>query len=92
MTHGRGTEGYPNYINDKLSKHDLVRGLLKHKYDQDQVYNAYEKGIQVRASFKPLKTISYIKALELLRMEIYGHVRLRSLGDGQHVFVVANNY
>jgi len=42
---------------DKFSKHDLVRGLPNHKHNNDQVYNAFIKGKQVIASFKPLKTV-----------------------------------
>ena len=48
-------------ILDKLSKHDLVRDLPKHRYDVDQVWSMCAKGKQVRASFKPSQTISTSK-------------------------------
>jgi len=43
------------HISEKLSEHDLVRSLSRHKYDDDEVCSACVRGKQVRASFKPIK-------------------------------------
>ena len=56
------------YIINTLSKHDLVSGLPKHKYDKDQIYSGYPKGEQAKLYLNPLKTISTIRPLKLLYM------------------------
>jgi len=53
--------------------HHLVKGLPRHNFYKDQVCNACVKYTQVRASFEPLKIVSFTRPLDL------SHVDLRSL-------------
>ena len=67
------------YIIDKLSKHNLVRGIPKHKHNKDQICCARVKGNQARASFKPLLIVSTTRPLELLHMDLCVPIRLSML-------------
>ena len=49
----------------KLIKHNLVNGLPPYKYGKDRVCSACLRGKQVHASFKPLKSVSTLRYLEV---------------------------
>ena len=56
------------HIIDKISKHELVRGLPKCYFMKDRVYDECVKGKRVKASFKSIKFLSTTRPLELLHM------------------------
>ncbi|GJV54682.1 retrovirus-related pol polyprotein from transposon TNT 1-94 [Tanacetum coccineum] len=64
---------------NNLTKHDLVDGLLKFKYNKDHLYSACERGKSKKASH-PLKLVprSHSK-LEFLHMYLCGLMRVASI-------------
>ncbi|GKU88737.1 hypothetical protein SLEP1_g2966 [Rubroshorea leprosula] len=76
----------------KLSRHDLVDGLLKVNVNIDGVCDACMKGKQTRVSFKAKKCISANKPLELLHMDLFGPMRILSVGGKSYVLVVVDAY
>ena len=56
---------------EKLSKLDLVHGLPSYKFERDRICDACVKGKQVRALFKPLKTITTIIAYGFMWSNTY---------------------
>ena len=50
------------------------------------------RGKQVNASFKPLKSVSTLRCLEFLHMDLCGLIHIRSLGGGSYIFVMVDDY
>ncbi|XP_070042555.1 uncharacterized protein [Nicotiana tomentosiformis] len=63
---------------NKLAAKDLVLGLPKVEFTSDKVCDACVRGKHVRSSFKSKKFVSTSKLLELLHMDLYGPMRIRS--------------
>jgi len=76
----------------KLVKHDLVRGLPLYKYEKDHVCSACIRGKQVRASFKPLKSMSTPRRSELLHIDQCEPIRIIILGGNSYIFVIVEDY
>ena len=60
--HKRFTHASMNLI-DKLSKNDLVVGLSKLKYVKNKICDAYQRGKQVKSSFKSKNIVSTSRPL-----------------------------
>ena len=56
----------------KLSKLNLVKGLLVTKFVKDKICDACQLGKQTKSSFKKKKFISTSRPLELLHMDLFG--------------------
>nr|GEU99196.1 integrase, catalytic region, zinc finger, CCHC-type, peptidase aspartic, catalytic [Tanacetum cinerariifolium] len=67
-------------IND-LTKHDLVDGLSKFKYDKDHLCSACERGKSKKASHPPKLVSSSHFKLELLHIDLYGPMRVASINE-----------
>ncbi|GJS12937.1 retrovirus-related pol polyprotein from transposon TNT 1-94 [Tanacetum coccineum] len=61
-------------IND-LTKHDLVDGLLKFKYDKEHLCSACERRKSKKSSYPPKLVPSTHSKLELLHMDLCGPMR-----------------
>ncbi|GJX64554.1 integrase, catalytic region, zinc finger, CCHC-type containing protein [Tanacetum coccineum] len=67
-------------IND-LTKHDLVEGLSKFKYDKDHLCSACERGKSKKSSHTPKVVLSNHSKLELLHMDLCGPMRVASINE-----------
>jgi hypothetical protein len=76
----------------KLSKLDLVKGLLITKFVEDKICDACQLGKQIKSSFKKMKVISTSRPLELLHMDLFGPIRTASLSGKLYTFVIVNDY
>jgi len=63
-----------NHLNKLISK-DLMIGLPKLKFENDHIYEACQKGKQVKNSFKIKNVVCSLKPLELLHMDLFGPSR-----------------
>jgi len=77
---------------EKISKHDLVRGLPSYKFEKDHICDACVREKQVRSSFKPKKCVSTIRPLELLHMDLCGPITVRSLKGSSYILVIVDDY
>ena len=67
------------YQISKLLKKHLIRGVPKTKFDQDLVYDTFQKGKQTKSSFKPKDVVSTTRPLELLHLDLFGPTKTQSL-------------
>nr|GEU42709.1 reverse transcriptase zinc-binding domain-containing protein [Tanacetum cinerariifolium] len=65
-------------IND-LTKHDLVDGLSKFKYEKDHICSACERGKSKKSSHPPKLVLSTHSKLELLHMDLCRPMRVASI-------------
>jgi len=80
-----------NLIN-KLSKHDLVRGLPKLKYERDHICDACMKGKQISISFKPSNEVSTYRPLTLLHLDLFRLMRTLSIGGKHYTLIIVDDY
>nr|GEZ57732.1 retrovirus-related Pol polyprotein from transposon TNT 1-94 [Tanacetum cinerariifolium] len=66
-----------DHANMRLASKELVRNLLKLKFDQD-LCDAYEIRKQAQASHKAKNIVSTTRCLELLHMDLFGPFAVRS--------------
>nr|GEW01869.1 hypothetical protein [Tanacetum cinerariifolium] len=78
-------------IND-LTKHDLVDGLSKFKYEMDHLCFAYERGKSKKASHPPKVVPSNHSMLELLHMDLCGPMRVASINGKRYILVLVDDY
>ncbi|GJX02156.1 putative ribonuclease H-like domain-containing protein [Tanacetum coccineum] len=78
-------------IND-LTKHDLVDGLLKFKYEKDHLCSACERGKSEKASHPPKVVPSNHSNLELLHMDLCGPMRVASINGKRYILVIVDDY
>ena len=76
----------------KLSRKDLVRGLPKLKYENNQICKACQLRKQVRSLFKSKNTIASSRPLEILHMDLFGYSRTVSLGGKVYGLVIMDDY
>ena len=75
----------------KLHNNDLVLGLPKIASTSD-ICDACVKGKQVRTSFPIKQYISTSRPLDLIHMDLYGPMRVKSRGGNKYVFVLVDDF
>ncbi|GJT06473.1 integrase, catalytic region, zinc finger, CCHC-type containing protein [Tanacetum coccineum] len=78
-------------IND-LTKHDLVDGLPKFKYDKDHLCSACEQGKSKKASYPPKLFPSSHSKLEFLHMDLCGPMMVASINGKKYILVIVDDY
>ena len=76
----------------KLERKNLVRGLPTLKYVKDVICEECTKGKQTKSSFKTLNEVSTSKPLQLLHLDLFGPMRVASLGGKSFVFVIVDDF
>jgi len=76
----------------KLQKHSLMRGLPKLLYQDESLYDAYQKGKQVKSSFKDKNFVSTSRPLELLHPDLFGPTRSAFLSGCIYGLVIVDDY
>jgi len=79
------------HLNKLISK-DLVIGLPKLQFEKERLYDAYQKGKQVRVSFKSKNIVSTTQPLQLLHMDLFGPSRTMSFGGNYYALVIVDDY
>ena len=80
-----------NVIN-KLSKHDLIKGLPNLKYEKYHICEACMKVKQIIISFKPKNEVSTSGPLTQLHLYLFGPMKTQSLGGKHYVLVIIDDY
>ncbi|GJU75893.1 retrovirus-related pol polyprotein from transposon TNT 1-94 [Tanacetum coccineum] len=78
-------------IND-LTRHDLVDGLPKFKYEKDHLCSACERGKRKKASHPPKLVPSDHSKLELLHMDLCGPMRVASINGKKYILVIVDDF
>nr|GFA46557.1 retrovirus-related Pol polyprotein from transposon TNT 1-94 [Tanacetum cinerariifolium] len=74
------------------SKNDIVVGLLKLKFVKDHICSSCELGKAKRKSFHSKLTPSSKRRLQLLHMDLCGHMRVASINEKRYVLVIVDDY
>ncbi|GJR48557.1 integrase, catalytic region, zinc finger, CCHC-type containing protein [Tanacetum coccineum] len=78
-------------IND-LTKHDLVDGLSKFKYDKDHLCSACERGNSKKSSHPNKVVPSTHSKSELLHMDLCRPMRVASINGKKYILVIVDDY
>ncbi|KAI3767017.1 hypothetical protein L2E82_17098 [Cichorium intybus] len=76
----------------KISKGQLVRGLPKMNFVKDKVCSAYEKGKQIKASFKSKQCSSIVSPFSLMHMDLFGPVPVALLAGKKYSLVIVDEF
>ncbi|GKD81571.1 putative ribonuclease H-like domain-containing protein, partial [Tanacetum coccineum] len=91
MWHGR--LGHVNFKNiNKLVKGHLVRGLPSKVFVNDHTCVACKKGKQHKASYKAKLERTIRNPLELLHMDLFGHVSVESINKKKYCLVMTDDF
>ncbi|GJY30190.1 putative ribonuclease H-like domain-containing protein [Tanacetum coccineum] len=77
---------------NKLVRGNLVRGLPSKFFENDHTCVACQKGKQHKASCKTKSVSSICKPLQLLHMDLFGLVSVRSINKKTYCLVVTDDY
>ncbi|KAJ9552589.1 hypothetical protein OSB04_016634 [Centaurea solstitialis] len=77
---------------NQLSIINLVDGLPEKSFAKESLCSACEKGKQTRASFKSKQVSTISSPLQLLHMDIFGHVNTLSIGGKHYTLVIVDEY
>ncbi|GKF42138.1 hypothetical protein Tco_0125480 [Tanacetum coccineum] len=75
-----------------LSKKDIVNGLRKLKYANDQLCSSYELSKAKRSTFKTKIVPSSKGRLNLLHMDLCGLMRIESINGKKCILVIVGDY
>jgi hypothetical protein len=85
--------GHVNWrLISKLSKLQLVKGLLDIHYHSYALCGAFLKGKIVKSSFKTKDIVSTSRPLELLHIDLFGPVSTASLHGSKYGLVMVDDY
>nr|XP_016454258.1 PREDICTED: uncharacterized protein LOC107778502 [Nicotiana tabacum] len=76
----------------KLPKNDLLIGLPKLDFSNDQFCDACQLGKQTCSSFNIKNIVSTTKPLQLMHMDLFGPTRTASIGGRKYVFVILDDF
>jgi len=77
---------------DKLARLKLVSDLPSIKFEKDHLCSACEMGKLKRASHKTKSDMSYTKPLQLLRVDLCGHISVQSLSGKKYILVLVDDF
>ncbi|GJX25995.1 putative ribonuclease H-like domain-containing protein [Tanacetum coccineum] len=77
---------------NKLVRGNLVRGLPSKLFENDQTCVACQKGKQHKASCKTKTVSSICKPLQLLHMDLFGPVSMKSINKKSYCLVVTDDF
>ncbi|GJT13589.1 retrovirus-related pol polyprotein from transposon TNT 1-94 [Tanacetum coccineum] len=75
-----------------LTKHDLVYGLQKFKYDKDHLCSTCEQGKSKKAILNHKLVPSTHFKLELIHMDLCGPMRVESINGKRYILVIVDDY
>ena len=85
--------GHANmHMISNLSYPDLVKGLLKLKYEKDLVCEACVTEKHLKSSFHCKNIISTSRSFDLSHMDLFGPMSILSLEGKTYCFVIVDDY
>ena len=76
----------------KLSKSQLVRGLLDIDYHSDALCGVCKRGKIVKTSFKSKDIVSTSRPIELLHIDLFGSVSIASIYGSRYGLIIVDDY
>ena len=85
--------GHLNFkLLSKISKHNLVRGLLKMNFEVDNLCDAFQLGKLRKSSFKAKDVTSTSQPLKLFHLDIFGPLKKQSINHNKYVLVIVDDF
>ncbi|GJV51097.1 retrovirus-related pol polyprotein from transposon TNT 1-94, partial [Tanacetum coccineum] len=84
--------GHNLFTVGKLSRHGLVRGLPKLKFEKDHLCSACAMGKSKKKPHKPKSEDTNQEKLYLLHMDLCGPMRVASVNEKKYILVIVNDY
>nr|GEW95979.1 hypothetical protein [Tanacetum cinerariifolium] len=78
-------------IND-LARKDLVRGLLRLKFENDHLCSACQLGKSKKHTHKPKVENTNLEVLNTLHMDLYGPMRVQTINRKKYILVIMDDY
>ncbi|GJU42429.1 retrovirus-related pol polyprotein from transposon TNT 1-94 [Tanacetum coccineum] len=75
-----------------ISRHGLVRGLPKLKFEKDHLYSACAMGKSKKEPHKPKSEDTNQEKLYLLHMDLCGPMRVASVNGKKYILVIVDDY
>ncbi|GKE18864.1 retrovirus-related pol polyprotein from transposon TNT 1-94 [Tanacetum coccineum] len=75
-----------------LARYDLVRGLLKLKFEKDHLCSAFAMGKSKKKPHKPKSEDTNQEKLYLLHMDLYGPIRVTSVNGKKYILFIVDDY
>jgi len=76
----------------KLQKNNLVRDLWSMSYKDDLLYEACQKGKQIKNSFTSKNVVSTTRPLQLLHLDLFGPTRTTSTTGKRYGLIIVDDY
>jgi transposase InsO family protein len=76
----------------KLQKDGHILGLINIIFDKDRPCGACQAGKQVRTHHHAKNIMTTTRLLEMLHIDLFGHVVYISIGDNKYGLVIIDNY
>ncbi|GKE39515.1 putative ribonuclease H-like domain-containing protein, partial [Tanacetum coccineum] len=97
LTGSRGNNLYTLSLGDMMtsspiSRHSLVRGLLKLKFEKDHLCSACAMGKSKKKSHEPKSEDTNQEKLYLLYMDLCGPMRVASVNGKKYILVIVDDY
>ncbi|GJR57323.1 retrovirus-related pol polyprotein from transposon TNT 1-94 [Tanacetum coccineum] len=97
LTGSRGNNLYTLSLRDMMassliSRHGLVRGLPKLKFEKDHLCSACAMGKSKKKPYKPKSEDTNQEKLYLLHMDLCGPMRLASVNGKKYILVIVDDY
>ncbi|GJW00511.1 retrovirus-related pol polyprotein from transposon TNT 1-94 [Tanacetum coccineum] len=97
LTGSRGNNLYTLSLGDMMasspiSRHGLVRGLLKIKFEKDHLCSACAMGKSKKKSHKPKSEDTNQEKLYLLHMDLCGPMRVASVNGKKYILIIVDDY
>ncbi|GJX28934.1 retrovirus-related pol polyprotein from transposon TNT 1-94 [Tanacetum coccineum] len=97
LTGSRGNNLYTLSLRDMMasspiSRHGLVRGLPKLKFEKDHLYSACAMGKSKKKPYKPKFEDTNQEILYLLHMDLCGPMRVTSVNRKKYILVIVDDY
>ena len=76
----------------KLAKNNIVRGLPTMNFKVNNLCDACQKGKLKKSTFKAKNEISTKQPLELLHLDLFGPMQVRSINHNKYVLVIVDDF
>lgn len=76
----------------KIVSEEAAKGLSKFKIEEDKVCGEFQIRKQAKTPHKKLNHLATTKVLELLHMDLMGHMQVESLEGKRYVFVCVDGF
>ena len=76
----------------EISQMELVKCLPKISFDNDSTYYFCQRGKQIKSSFHSKNVVLTTRLLKLLHLDLFGPIRITSLGGKKYGLVIVDDF